>query len=70
MMLILVLSPETGCRCSRNGYATLFFLFHPVHGGSAVIDLAYSVVDACIEEDPLRRCRLAGIDVSHDAYVS
>jgi hypothetical protein len=36
----------------------------------AVVDLADLVVDAGVEEDALRRRRLAGVDVRHDADVA
>jgi hypothetical protein len=46
------------------------FLLHPVHGGGAVVHLSDLVVHARIEQDPLGRRRLPGIDVSHDADVA
>jgi hypothetical protein len=50
--------------------ATLLLLLHPVHDGGAVVDLSHLVADASVEEDPLGRSRLAGVDVRHDADVA
>jgi hypothetical protein len=48
----------------------LLLLLHPVHDGSALVDLAHLVGAARVVEDPLGRGRLAGIDVGHDADVA
>src|ERR671920_1993393 len=63
-------APEHGCRsgCDRN--AAFAFLGHPVHDGVPVVDLAQLMGKACIEQDALRRRRLSGIDVGHDADIS
>ncbi len=62
--------PETGRRGRRDGDAALLLLLHPVHGGSAVVDLAKLVIDAGVEQDALGGRRLAGVDVRRDADVS
>src|SRR5690606_37902605 len=48
----------------------LLLLFHPVHGGGAVMDFADLVADTRVEQDALGRGGLAGIDVGHDAEVA
>ena len=65
-----VVPPETGRRCRGDGDAALLLLFHPVHGGRALVHLADPVVDARVEEYPLSRRCLSGIDMRHDADVS
>src|SRR4051794_4654122 len=57
-------------RGRRDGDAALLLLLHPVHRGGAVVDLTDLVVDAGVEEDPLGRRRLAGVDVRHDPDVA
>jgi len=49
---------------------SLLLLLHPVHDRGALVDLADLVRDAGIEQDPLGRRRLTGIDVSHDADIA
>ena len=53
-----------------DGDAALLLLLHPVHDGGALVDLTDLVGDAGVEQDPLGRRRLAGIDVRHDADVA
>ena len=67
--LLLGPGPVTGGGGGRDGDAALLFLGHPVHGGGAVMGLADLVVDAGVEEDPLRGGGLPGVDVGHDADV-
>ena len=63
-------APEHG-RCGRGyGYAAFALLGHPVHDGVTVVDLAQLVGKARIEQDALRRRRLSGIDMGHDADIS
>ena len=50
--------------------ATLAFLFHPVGGGGAVMHFAHLMHHAGVEEDALRRGRLAGVDMRGDADVA
>ncbi len=46
------------------------FLLHPVHDGCALMDLTDLVRDTGVEQDPLGRRRLAGVNVRHDADVA
>ena len=62
--------PLAGGRGRRDRDAPLLLLLHPVHHGSALVDLAHLVGAARVVEDPLRRRRLAGVDVGHDADVA
>jgi hypothetical protein len=66
----LVVVPEGRRRGRRDRDAALLLLLHPVHRGCTVVNLTDLVRDACVEQDPLGRRRLAGIDVSHDADVA
>ncbi len=63
-------APEYGRRGGGDRDAALALLGHPVHHGVTVVDLAQLVGEAGVEQDALRRRRLAGIDMSHDANVS
>jgi hypothetical protein len=63
-------APET-CRSRRgNRYAAFLFLFHPVHGGRAIVDFTYFVRDAGVIQDPLGRGRFTRIDMGHDANIA
>ena len=64
-----VIAPEARGRGGRDGDAALLLLLHPVHDGGAVVDFADLVRIPGVEEDSLRRRRLTGIDVRHDADV-
>ena len=48
----------------------LLLLFHPVHRGSALVDLADLVGAAGVVEDALGRRRLAGVDMRHDPDIA
>ncbi len=61
--------PVAGRRGGRDRDAALLLLDHPVHRRGPVVDLADLVVDPGVVEDTLRRRRLAGVDVGHDADV-
>ena len=61
--------PVAGRRRRRNRNAAFLFLNHPVHGGSALMNLADLVRYARVEENALGGRRLAGIDVRHDADI-
>ena len=50
--------------------AALLLLLHPVHDGSALVDLAHLVRAAGVVEDALGRRRLTGVDVRHDPDVA
>ncbi len=65
-----LLLPERRRRRRRNGDAALLLLFHPVHGGRAIVDFADLVALAAVEQNALSRRRLTRIDVSHDAEVA
>ena len=62
--------PEAGRRGGRDRDAALLFLFHPVHGGCAIVDFADLVRLAGIVKNPFGDGRLAGVDVRHDPEVS
>ena len=64
------IAPEGRCRSRRDRDATLLLLRHPVHDRCALVDLAHLVGAAGVVEDPLRRRRLAGVDVRHDPDVA
>ena len=64
-----VIAPEAGRRGRGDGDAALLLLLHPVHDGGAFVHFADLVRDAGVEQDPLGRGGLAGIDVGHDADV-
>ena len=63
------ITPRASGGGRRNGDAAFLFLFHPIHGRSAFMDLSDAVRPAGIEQDALRRSGLTGIDVGHDADV-
>src|SRR3546814_10248903 len=63
-------TPERRGGGRSDGDAALLLLFHPVHGGGAVVDFADLVADTRVEQDALGRGGLAGIDVGHDAEVA
>ena len=62
--------PMAGRRSRRDRDAALLFLRHPVHRGSAIMNLTDLMCNARIEEDTLCRRCLSGIDVSHDADIA
>ena len=62
-------APGAGRGGGGDGDAALLLLLHPVHGGSAFVDLSDAVRLSRIEQDALRRSGLTGIDVGHDADV-
>ncbi len=62
--------PEAVGRGRGDGDPALLLLDHPVHGGSALVDLAQLVVDAGVIEDPLGHRGLARVDVGHDPDVA
>src|SRR3954447_4585084 len=65
-----VVFPGAGRRGGRDRDAALLLLLHPVHRGGALVDLTDLVGDTGVEEDPLGRRRLAGVDVGHDPDVA
>ena len=62
--------PEARGGGSGDGYAALLLLDHPVHSGSAVVNLTDLVGLARVVEDTLGRRGLARIDVGHDTDVT
>ena len=66
----LVALPEGGHGGRRDRDAALLLLLHPVGRRRTVVGLTDLVVDTGVEEDALRRRRLAGVDVRHDADVA
>ena len=56
-------------RGRRDRDAAFLLLFHPIHGGRAVMDLANLMRFAGIIEDPLRCRRLARVDMGHDPEI-
>src|SRR5881398_2491060 len=69
-VLVAAAGPEGGGGGGRDRDAALLLLLHPVHGGSAVVDLAQLVGPAGVVQDALGRSRFPGIDVRHDADVT
>ena len=67
---LAALLPVAGGCSGGDGNAALLLLLHPVHGRSAVVNLADLVGLAGVVEDALGRGGLAGIDVGHDADVA
>src|SRR5258706_431684 len=65
-----VLAPLGGGRSRRDRDPALLLLDHPVHGGSALVNLTHLVDAARVEKDPLSRRRLARVDMRHDPDVS
>jgi hypothetical protein len=63
------IAPERRRGSRRDRDAALLLLRHPVHDGSALVDLAHLVGAARVVEDPLGRRRLARVDVGHDPDV-
>ena len=70
MMLMRWSRQTRGGRGGRDRDAALLLLLHPVHDGSALVDLAHLVGAAGVEEDALGRRRLTGVDVGHDPDVA
>jgi hypothetical protein len=46
------------------------FLFHPVHGGCAIVNFTDFVVDTGVKKDALSRGGLTRVDVRHNPDVS
>jgi len=69
-VFLIVIFPESGSGGGGDCNAAFLLLFHPVHGGCAIMYLTDFMGKACIEEYAFRSCGLAGIDVRHDADIS
>ena len=65
-----VVVPHAGCGSRGNGYPSLLFLLHPVHGRCTIVDFTNLVVHSGVIEDPLRGSGFPSINVGHDAYIS
>jgi hypothetical protein len=64
------IAPERRRGRGRNGDAAFLLLGHPVHRRGALVNLTHLVRAARVVEDPLRRRRLARVDVGHDHDVA
>ena len=62
--------PMAGRSSGSNRNTTFLFLYHPVHGGSAIVNFTDLVNLAGVEQDTFSGSSFTGIDVSHDADVS
>jgi hypothetical protein len=69
-ILLLHALPKTRSRSRGNRYTSFLFLFHPIHNGIAVMNLTQLVGDTRIKKDALSRCRLTGINMSHDTDIA
>ena len=56
--------PVAGGSSRRNCDAAFLFLYHPVHGSSAIMNFPDLMVYTGIKQDTFRGCCLAGIDMS------
>jgi len=55
-------------RCNRD--TALLFLLHPIHGGSAVVNLSYFVGDAGVEQNAFGGSSFTGIDVGANSDIT
>jgi len=62
--------PWAFCRCRRDGNPAFLFFLHKVHNGGPVVDLTHFIRLASVIENALGNCRLTGIDVGHNAYIT
>jgi hypothetical protein len=65
-----VVVPKASGRRRGDGDATLLLLGHPVHGGTALVNLANFVRLAGVIEDTLGGGGLSGVNVGHDTNVA
>ena len=70
LVLGVVVVPEGSRSSGGNRDTTLLLLLHPVHRSTTIVYFTDLVGQTRIKEDTLRRSRLTGIDVGHDADVS
>ena len=63
------IAPGAGGSRGGDGDAALLLLLHPIHRRSAFMHFADAMGDPGVEQNPLRRCGLAGIDVGHDSDI-
>ena len=64
-----VVTPGARRRGRGDGDPAFLLLDHPIHHGRSVVHLAHLVGHTRIEQDPLGRGRLAGVDMGHDTDV-
>ena len=62
--------PEGGGRGRRNRNTALLLLFHPVHGGGAIMHFANLMIDACVKQDSFGRCGFPCVDMCRDTDVA
>ncbi|EIS37122.1 hypothetical protein YPPY54_0304 [Yersinia pestis PY-54] len=62
--------PEAGSSCRSNGNTTLLLLFHPVHGGCAVMNFTDFVIYTGVKQDTFGSGCLTGVDVSADTDIT
>ena len=62
--------PGTCGGSGSDSNSTLLFLFHPVHGGCALVNFSNFVCFSSVVQDSLRCGGFTSVDVSHDANVS
>ena len=65
-----MVTPEEGSSCGGDRNPALALLNHPIHLGSAVVDLAHPVYLAGIKQYSLRKRRLAGVNMRHNPDIS
>ncbi len=55
-----------------DGYAAFLFQFHVVHGcpAAVAVDFLHAVDPAGVEQDPLGKRSLAGVDMGRNAYIA
>ena len=70
LVVVVLPIPVHGGGSRRDSDTTLLLLHHPVHRGRPFVSLSQLVVLTRVEENTLRRRRLAGVDMGHDAYVA
>ena len=63
-------APEGGGGSGRNRDATFLFLFHPVHGGGAIMHFTDLVVDTGVEQNTFGRGGLARVNVGRDTDIA
>ena len=62
--------PESGGRGGGDGDTTLLFLFHPVHGGGAIVNFTDLVTYTGVKQNALGSSSLTGVDVSGDTDIT
>jgi hypothetical protein len=65
-----VIIPSASGGSGSDGDTTLLFLFHPVHGGSTLVDLTDLVGLSSVEKNTFGGGGLSSINVSHDTDIT